>query len=89
MQYLSEHEFDDVNGGVGLPGAGFGGVLGGLSYLGSAATSGSFSWAGLGTSVAVGAASGAVGGPIGSAAIKYGLSKISFYGGAAQGLANE
>jgi hypothetical protein len=39
--------------------------------------------------VAVGAASGAVGGPVGSSIIKYGLSKVSFYGGAAQGFVSE
>jgi hypothetical protein len=89
MQYLTQSEIEEVNGGVGLPGAGFGGALGGLSYLGSAATSGNFSWSGFGTAVAVGAASGAVGGPVGSAVIKYGLSKISFYGGATQGLVSE
>lgn len=59
MQYLTQSEIEEVNGGVGLPGAGFG------------------------------AASGAVGGPVGSAVIKYDLSKISFYGGAAQGLVSE
>lgn len=89
MQHLSQNEYAYINGGFGLPGAGFGGALGGLSYLGSAATSGSFSWSGFGTAVVVGAASGAVGGPVGSAVIKYGLSKVSFYGGAVQGLTNE
>jgi hypothetical protein len=89
MQTLTQYEANNVNGGFGLPGAGFGSVLGGLSYLGSASTSGSFSWAGFGTSVAVGLSSGAVGGPVGNAIIKYGLSKVSFFGGAAQGLTSE
>lgn len=89
MQTLTQYELEKVNGGFGLPGAGFGGVLGGLSYLGSASTSGSFSWSGFGTAVAVGAASGAVGGPVGSSIIKYGLSKVSFYGGAVQGFVSE
>ncbi|MCP3429706.1 hypothetical protein [Opacimonas viscosa] len=89
MQTLTQYDTNNVSGGFGLPGAGFGGFLGGISYLGSASTSGSFSWSGFGTAVAVGAASGAIGGPAGNAVIKYGLSKVSFYGGAAQGLANE
>ena len=57
MQQLSQNEYAYISGGFGLPGAGFGGALGGLSYLGSAATSGSFSWSGFGTAVVVGAAS--------------------------------
>ena len=89
MQQLSQNEYAYISGGFGLPGAGFGGALGGLSYLGSAATSGRFSWSGFGTAVVGGAASGAVGGPVGSAVIKYSLSKVSFYGGAVQGLTNE
>ena len=89
MQQLSQNDYAHINGGFGLPGAGFGGALGGLSYLGSAATSGSFSWSGLGSAVIVGAASGAVGGPVGNAVVKYGLSKVSFYGGAVQGVINE
>lgn len=89
MQYLSEREYQQVNGGFGPAGATFGGLLGGISYLGSATTSGNFSWSGFGTSVAVGAVSGAVGGPMGNAIVKYGLSKVSFFGGAAQGLVSE
>ncbi|MDG1816607.1 MAG: class IIb bacteriocin, lactobin A/cerein 7B family [Glaciecola sp.] len=89
MKELNNEELMDVHGGIGIVGAGFGGVLGGISYLGNAATSGSFSWGGFGSAVGVGAISGAVGGPVGSSIVKYGLSKVSFYGGAAQGLIND
>ena len=56
---FNPYEIEEVNAGVGLPGAGFGGAMGGLSYFGSATTSGNFSWSGFGTAIAVGAASGA------------------------------
>ena len=75
----------NLQGGMSIVGAGFGGVLGGLSYLGDASTGGDFSWGVLGSAVGVGAISG----PVGSSIVKYGLSKVSFYGGAAQGLIND
>ena len=85
MQELKFEELEEVNGGVGLPGAGLGALTGAAAYLGSAATSGDFSWGGLGAATATGAASGAIGGPVGSAAARYLLPRVAFIGGASEG----
>ena len=86
MRELNVKEIQEANGGFGPAGAGLGAVIGAAGYLGSAATSGNFSWGGLGAATAAGGLSGAVGGPIGSAAARFLLPRISFMGGAASNL---
>lgn len=85
MKELKFEQINEVNGGVGLPGAGLGAVTGGAGYLGNAVTSGEFSWGGFAASIAGGAASGAVGGPIGSAAARYLLPRMAAITGATVG----
>ena len=75
-----------VSGSFGPPGAAFGGVVAGAGYLGSDATSGSFSWSGFGWSVAGGALSGFIGGPVASAAVRFALPRVAFAAGAAGGI---
>ncbi|QBL10376.1 MULTISPECIES: hypothetical protein [unclassified Rheinheimera] len=85
MQELTFEQVEEVNGAFGVPGMGLGAVIGAAGYLGSAATSGSFSWGGLAAATGTGAASGAIGGPIGSAAARYLLPRVAALGGAATG----
>lgn len=89
MRNLNNIDIQRVSGGFGLPGAGLGAVVGGLGYLGNSAISGHFTWSGLGASIAVGAASGAIGGPMASAAAKYLAPRVGFLGGAAIGVADK
>ncbi|NBI43951.1 hypothetical protein GVX76_10875 [[Haemophilus] felis] len=89
MRQLTNYEVKHVSGSFGPPGAGIGALSGGLGYLGNSVVSGNFSWSGFGTSIAVGAASGAVGGPLGSAAARYLAPRIGFLGGAAVGIADK
>ncbi|MBO1256452.1 hypothetical protein J3L16_12235 [Alteromonas sp. 5E99-2] len=85
MEEISFSQLREVNGGFGPAGAGFGALVGGVGYLGSAATSGSFSLGGFGAAVGTGALSGAVGGPVGSSVARYLLPRISFGGGITAG----
>lgn len=83
MIELNVNEMTQVNGGIGPAGAGFGAFVGAAGYLGSAATSGNFSFGGFAAATSAGAASGFVGGPAGSAVARFLLPRISFFGGAA------
>lgn len=85
MKELSESQIQSIKGGFGPAGAGFGAFVGGAGYLGSAVTSGSFSWGGFGAEVGTGALSGAFGGPVASAVARFALPRISFGGGAVGG----
>jgi len=67
MRELNFNEIEEVSGGWGLPGAFVGGLSGGAGYLGNAASSGSFSWSGLGGSIGTGSILGAISDPIGAA----------------------
>ncbi|MFZ7159413.1 hypothetical protein C3007_10025 [Avibacterium gallinarum] len=64
-------------------------VIGGLGYLGNSAISGHFTWSGLGTSIAAGAVSGIIGGPMASTAAKYLAPRVGFLSGAAIGIADK
>ena len=86
MRELNAHEVEEVNGGVGPIGAAFGGLVGGAGYLGTAATSGSFSWSDFAIATGTGAATGAIGGAPASAFARYVIPRISFGGGAFQGI---
>lgn len=86
MRELNVKQIQEVNGGFGPSGAGLGAVIGAAGYLGSAATSGNFSWGGFGAATAAGGLSGFVGNPVGSAAARYLLPRISFMGGAASNI---
>jgi len=85
MQELKFEQVEDVNGAFGLPGAGLGALAGAAGYLGSAATSGSFSWGGLAAATGTGAATGAIGGPVGSAVARYFIPRVAAAGGAVTG----
>jgi hypothetical protein len=65
MKELSNNEINLISGAFGTTGAGLSVLTGGASYLGGAATSGSFNWANLVI------ATGALGGPVTSAASRY------------------
>ena len=86
MRELNSQEIKVVSGSFGPPGAAFGAFVGAAGYLGGAATSGSFSWSGLGWHVAGGAVSGFIGGPVASAAVRYALPRVAFASGAASGI---
>ena len=88
MRELNSQEIKTVSGSFGPPGAAFGGFVAGAGYLGSAATSGSFSWSGFGWTVAGGAVAGFIGGPVASAAVRYALPRVAFASGAASGIGN-
>ncbi len=88
IKELTINETMEVGAGIGWPGAAAGGIYGGLGYLGGAAVSGDFNWGSFGTSIAGGAAMGAIGGPIGSAAGRYLAPRVSFATGAITGLWN-
>lgn len=65
MRVLNDVDCEFVDGGWGLPGAGFGGAMGGISYGISVAYGASnFSPGGLLTAIGAGAATGAIGGPM-------------------------
>lgn len=85
MRELNTREIHEVSGAVGPIGAAFGGVTGAAGYLGNAATSGNFSWGGLGIATGTGAATGAIGGAPVSAAVRYAIPRITAAGGALQG----
>ena len=82
MRELDSTQLNQVHGGIGPAGAGFGAVVAAAGYLGSSSTSGNFSLSGFAAATLAGAASGAVGGPVGSAIARYLLPRISFFGGA-------
>ncbi|QPB41621.1 hypothetical protein [Rodentibacter haemolyticus] len=86
---LTSQEINVVSGSFGPAGAGIGAFIGGADYLGNSVISGNFTWSGFATSVAVGATSEVVGGPIGSAAAKYLVPRIGFLGGATVGIADK
>lgn len=87
MSELSSNDIDMVSGGVvGWPGAAIGGVYGGLGYLGSATTSGSFNFGQFGSAVGVGAVGGFYGGPLASAVGRYVVPRVSYVGGAISGM---
>lgn len=66
MRNMTNSEIMLVNGAWGPSGAVVGGISGAAGYLGSAATSGQFSWAQLGVYTAGGAVQGAIAGPVGA-----------------------
>lgn len=86
VKELDKGQLELVNGGIGWPGAIAGGIYGGIMYAGSATTTGTFSWGGLGTNIVGGAALGSIGGPIGSAAGRYLAPRVSYATGAISGL---
>jgi len=86
MRELNSQEIKTVSGSFGPPGAAFGGFVAGAGYLGSAATSGSFSWSGFGWAVTGGALSGFIGGPVASAVVRFALPRVAFATGAASGI---
>lgn len=63
FQILSADEIDEVSGGVGVPGAIVGAVLGGAAYAIDAGFSGG-SWTGFGVAIGMGALTGAIGGSV-------------------------
>ncbi len=76
MKELTNEMINEVSGGFGPPGAAFGGFVGAAGYLGSAATSGSFSWSGLGTATLTGAVTGFIGGPVTSTFARYAIPRL-------------
>ena len=86
MQELTFEQVEEVSGAVGIPGSIVGAVAGGISYLASAATSGSGSLGGFAIAVGAGAAGGFVTGGAVSVARAYAATKVAFAGGAAAGL---
>jgi len=84
MRELSQSEIRQVSGAWGVPGAGLGALTGGAGYLGHAATSGQFSWGGLGQNMAIGALLGGIGGPVG-AVRAYFMPRAAFGAGAFTG----
>lgn len=62
-QVLSTEEIDEVSGGLMLPGAAVGAVIGGVAYAIDSGFSGG-SWTGFAVAVGMGALSGAVGGSV-------------------------
>ncbi|MBL53535.1 MULTISPECIES: class IIb bacteriocin, lactobin A/cerein 7B family [Marisediminitalea] len=86
MRELNKLELEEVNGGFGPAGAGFGALVGAVGYLGGASTSGNFSWGGLASATGAGALSGFVGGPVTSSVARFFLPRISFFGGAASSI---
>ena len=82
MLELNVVEIEEVNGGFGPAGAGFGALVGAAGYLGAASTSGSFSWSGLGTATFGGAVGGFLGGPVASAAARFVIPRVAFVTGA-------
>lgn len=87
MRELSEIETESVSAAFGVPGSVLGGVVGGMSYLGSSITSQSFSYQGLAASVGVGAALGFIGGPVTSSARAYFMPRAGLGGGMIEGAA--
>ncbi|NWO04357.1 MAG: hypothetical protein HLX50_01205 [Alteromonadaceae bacterium] len=85
MRELNTQEVHEIGGAFGPFGAAFGGITGAAGYLGSAATSGSFSWGDLAIATGTGVATGAIGGAPVSAAVRYAIPRISAVGGALQG----
>lgn len=81
MRELNVNEVEQVNGGVGPAGAGFGAFVGAAGYLGSAAASGNFNFGNFANATLGGAAIGFAGGPIGSAAGRYLVPRLSFLTG--------
>ncbi|MCP3429565.1 hypothetical protein [Opacimonas viscosa] len=89
MKELTSQQIDNIDGGVGIPGAIVGAVSGGITYLASAATSGSGNVGGFAVAVAGGAVGGFVSGGAVSVARAYATTKVAFAGGAAAGLTQE
>ena len=85
MRELNNRELLVVNGGFAVPGAIAGGIAGYGTYAGSIAASGrKFSWRDAGYATTLGAAGGAIGGPMGiTAAVD--LVGLSTVGGMDQG----
>lgn len=86
MKELTAKQVEEVSGGIGLAGAGFGALTGAVTYLGNASTSGAFTWRGLATATISGGVSGALGGRVTSSVVRYLAPRVAFFGGAAEGL---
>jgi len=84
MRLMTDEEIIQASGAWGVPGAIVGGISGAAGYLGSASTSGQFSWNQLGIYTVGGIAGGAAGGPVGARAA-YLAPRISAVTGAVAG----